>query len=352
MPELSVAEIAAATGGQLRGAGGARIRGVAPLEIARPDQLSFVANPRYQEYLAATRAGVVLLTPALTPAAPGHLTLVVVDDPHVALYRILSSLYPEQLASERVHETAVVDPTAELGEGADVGPLAVIGPGVRVGEGCRIGAHVVIGRNCSIGAGTVIHPQVTLYESVNIGERCVIHSGVRLGNDGFGYVWVDGGHRKIPQIGGCVIGDDVEIGANTNIDRGSIGDTVIGAGSKIDALVHLGHNVRLGRHVVVVAQVGISGSTAVGDGAVLAGQAGVGGHLSIGAGARIGGQAGVTADVPAGESYSGYPARPHREALRAQGLLFRLPDLLKRLRELERVVFGKRGRDDDQASNG
>jgi UDP-3-O-[3-hydroxymyristoyl] glucosamine N-acyltransferase len=181
----------------------------------------------------------------------------------------------------------------------------------------------------------VIHSQATLYAGVVLGNRCVIHSGARIGKEGFGFVWHDGGHRRIPQVGGCVLGDDVEVGCNTTIDRGSIGDTVVGEGTKIDNLVQVGHNDRLGKHVVLISQVGISGSTTVGDGAVLAGQVGVGGHLSIGAGAKLGGQAGVIGDVPAGATYSGYPARPHREAIRAQGLIFRLHELFRRVRALE-----------------
>jgi UDP-3-O-[3-hydroxymyristoyl] glucosamine N-acyltransferase len=197
-----------------------------------------------------------------------------------------------------------------------------------------------------VGAGTVLHPHVTLYDGTVVGERCVVHSGARLGADGFGFVPDASGLRKVPQVGGCRIGDDVEVGANTTIDRGSIGDTVVGDGTKIDNLVQVGHNCRLGRHVVVVSQVGISGSTRVGDGAVLGGQAGVQGHIEIGAGARIGAQAGVTASVPAGATVSGYPARPHREALRVQAAVFGLPKLVERLRALEKdgVRPGRAGR--------
>jgi UDP-3-O-[3-hydroxymyristoyl] glucosamine N-acyltransferase len=208
-------------------------------------------------------------------------------------------------------------------------------------DGCSVGAHAVIGRGARVGEGSVIHAQATLYPEVVVGKRCVVHSGARIGKEGFGFVWHEGGHRRVEQVGGCVLEDDVEIGCNSTVDRGSIGNTVVGAGTKIDNLVHLGHNVRTGRHVILIAQVGVSGSTSIGDGAVLAGQVGVGGHLEIGAGARIGGQAGVTADIPAGATYSGYPARPHREAMRAQGAVFRLPELMKRVKELEKMLLGK-----------
>jgi UDP-3-O-[3-hydroxymyristoyl] glucosamine N-acyltransferase len=167
-----------------------------------------------------------------------------------------------------------------------------------------------------------------------LGARVNVHSGARIGSDGFGYVYHGGAHNKVPHVGGCVIGDDVEIGANTTIDRGSIDDTVVGRGSKIDNLVHLGHNVRIGERCLVMAQVGIAGSAVVGDDVIIAGQAGLGGHIRIGNGARIAGQAGVFGDVPAGETWSGYPARPHREALRASGALFRLAGMMRRLEKL------------------
>lgn len=347
MPELSIAEIAEAVDGRVEGDGIATISGVAPLETAGPTELSFVANPRYRGYLQRTRAGAVLLPAELVGSAPDGVVGIVVEDPHVALYRALQLLHPPIARQAGVHPTAVVDGTVTLGEGASVGPYAVVGPRSRIGAGCGIGAHTVIGADCEIGDGSVLHPHVTLYDRVRMGAGCVIHSGARLGRDGFGFVWVDGGHRKVPQIGGCVLGDEVEIGANSNIDRGSIADTVVGSGAKVDSMVHLGHNVRVGQHVILVAQVGVSGSTSIGDGAVLGGQAGVGGHLTIGAGARIGAQAGVTASVPDGATYSGYPARPHREALRAQGGLARLPQLITRVRELERAIFGR----NDQSGN-
>jgi UDP-3-O-[3-hydroxymyristoyl] glucosamine N-acyltransferase len=350
MPELSVAEIAEAVNGRVEGGGTVRISGVAPLETAGPTELSFVANPRYRGYLQRTRAGAVLLPAELDGTAPEGVAGIVVEDPHIALYRALQLLHPPIRGEAGVHPTAVVDGTATVGEGVSIGPFAVVGPRSRIGAECRIGAQTVIGGDCDIGEGSLLHPHVTLYDGVRMGARCVIHSGARLGRDGFGFVWVDGGHRKVPQIGGCVLGDDVEVGANANIDRGSIADTVVGSGAKVDSMVHLGHNVRVGRHVIVVAQVGVSGSTSIGDGAVLGGQAGIGGHLTIGAGARIGAQAGVTASVPEGATYSGYPARPHRESLRAQGGLARLPQLIARVRELERAIFGGEDRDGNERS--
>ena len=345
MPDLSVSEIAALVGGEVQGDATRRIAGVAALDAAGPGHLSFVANPRYLRYLVASSAGAVLVARGLDAELPAGAAAIRVDDPHAALALVLPVLYPEPTEPPGVHPTAVVGEGTEIGEGASVGAYAVIGRGVFIGARARIGPQTVVGDGCRVGADSTLHAHVTLYRGVTVGERCAVHSGTRLGADGFGYAFVDGAHRKVPQVGGCVIEDDVEIGANVTIDRGSVGDTVVGRGTKIDNLVMIGHNCRIGRHVIVVSQVGISGSTTVGDYAVLGGQAGVQGHITIGAGAKVGGQAGVIGDVAAGETVSGYPARPHREAMRVSALLFRLPELVKQVRRLERAVFGGDKRD-------
>jgi UDP-3-O-[3-hydroxymyristoyl] glucosamine N-acyltransferase len=199
--------------------------------------------------------------------------------------------------------------------------------------------HVVLGDGVIIGAECELHASVTCYPGTSLGDRVRAHAGVRLGSDGFGYVFRNGMHEKIPHVGRCVIESDVEIGANTTIDRGSIDDTVVGAGTRIDNLVHVGHNVRIGRLCLLMAQVGVAGSVQIEDGVILAGQVGVSGHLTIGKGARLAAQAGVFGNVPAGQTWSGYPARPHREALRAQAAMFRLPSLI---RAIERII----GRDE------
>ena len=350
MKRVTAGEIAAALGSALEGDAGVVITGVAPLENAQPHELSFVANPKYLPYLQRTRAGALLVPEALAGSVPEGIVRILVEDPHLAMYEALRLIYPPRAIPGEIHPTAVVDPTAELGEGVSVGPYAVIGARVRIGGGSVVGAHVVIGDGCEVGEGCTIHPHATLHEGVTLGARCLIHSGARLGREGFGFVWHEGGHRRVPQVGRCILGDDVEIGANSTVDRGSIGDTIVGSGTKIDNLVHLGHNVRVGRHVIIIAQVGISGSTTVGDGAVIGGQAGVIGHADIGAGARIGGQAGVIGDVPAGATYSGYPARPHREALRGQGMVARLPELMRRVRDLEQALSQARETGSEPAS--
>jgi UDP-3-O-[3-hydroxymyristoyl] glucosamine N-acyltransferase len=341
--ELSVSEIAERVGGAVAGDPSVRVGAVAPLAEAGPGDLSLVANARYLPYVQSSRAAAVLVTHDLADQIDVPVAQVRVKDAHAALAVLLPLLYPDLPRTGAVHPSAVVEDGAALGADVSIGAYAVIGKGSVIGDRVRVGPHSVVGEGCVVGADTEIAAHVTLYRGVRLGERCIVHSGARIGADGFGYVFMDGGHRKVPQVGGCRIHDDVEIGANTTIDRGSIGDTVVGRGTKIDNLVHLGHNVRVGEHVIIIAQVGVSGSTTIGDGAIVAGQAGVGGHLSIGARARVGAQAGVTADVAPGETVSGYPARPHREALRAQAALFRLPELLRRVKEIEKA-FGRAGR--------
>ncbi|MBI4544028.1 MAG: UDP-3-O-(3-hydroxymyristoyl)glucosamine N-acyltransferase [Gemmatimonadetes bacterium] len=332
---MRASEIAVLVGGSLEGEGDPELTGVAPLDRAGPQQLSFLAHPRYLPHVPRARAGALLVSPTLAARAAPKGPRIVVSDVHRALAALLPRLYPEPTAEPGVHPTAVLAAGVAMGAAATIGPYAVIGTGARMGDRVRIGAHTVVGAQCTLADDVVLYPHVTLYPRVRIGPRSILHSGVRVGVDGFGYVQIDGAHHKIPQVGECVIGADVEIGANTTIDRGSIGATEIGDGVKIDNLVHIGHNVRVGEHSVIVAQVGIAGSTTVGRRVTLAGQAGLPGHVEVGDGATIAARAGVFGDVPAGAVYSGYPARPHKQALRAQAALFRLPELVKRIQALE-----------------
>ncbi len=283
---------------------------------------------------AGTRAGVVLVSSDLAELVTNVPARVIVDKPNEAVFALLPLLYPETTWKAGVHATAVINPGAKLGKNVVVEEYAVIGPGAVLEENVWIGSHSVVGENVTVGHGSRIYPHVVLYAGAEIGERAIIHSGARIGSDGFGYVQRNGAHEKIPHVGRCIIGAYVEIGANTTIDRGSVDDTVIGAGTKIDNLVQIGHNCRIGRMCLIMSQAGIAGSVRIGDGAIIAGQAGVGGHITIGDGARIAGQAGVFGDVPAGESWSGYPARPHKESLRTTGALFKLAGMLKRIEKL------------------
>ncbi len=322
----------------LEGGADPEITGAAPLERAGPEDLSIVARERYLGYVQASRAGLLLVAADLADRTPGDRARIVVEDVHAALTVALPELYPEPAPKSGVHATATVEESAEIGAEVSIGPGVAVGADVRIGERARIGAHTVIGDGCEVGPDVTLHPHVTLYRRTRIGAHTIVHSGTRIGVDGFGFTEVDGVPKKVPQVGDCVIGAHVEIGANVTIDRGSIGTTEIGDHVKIDNLVQIGHNVVVGPGSIIVAQVGVSGSTRLGQGVTLGGQAGIAGHTEIGDGARIGGQAGVFGDIPPGETWSGYPARPHREALRAQAGLFRLPELVKRLRKLEREL--------------
>jgi UDP-3-O-[3-hydroxymyristoyl] glucosamine N-acyltransferase len=338
---VKASELARAVGGEYEGGADPEITGAAPLDYAGPADITIFASPRYADAAQSTAAGLVLVNDELAARLRADTPRIRVRDVHATLAAILPLLYPSEQPAPGVHPTAVLERDVTLGSGVSVGPYVVVRAGSEIGAGVVLSAHAAVGLGCRIGAGTYLHPHVVLYDRVVVGARSILHAGVRVGVDGFGYTQRDGRHVKVPQVGGCVIGDDVEIGANSCIDRGSIGDTTIGNGCKIDNLVHIGHNVRIGDHAIIVAQVGISGSTRAGRYVTMGGQAGIGGHLTIGDGATIGAQSGVMGSVAAGETVSGYPARPHREAMRAYGGLFRLPALIKRLRALERAVFGK-----------
>jgi UDP-3-O-[3-hydroxymyristoyl] glucosamine N-acyltransferase len=318
------------------GPGTTTVAGIAPLERAGPGDLSFLASPRYVPYFERTSASVVLVAPALESAAGGPETRIVVAEPYAALLVVLPVLYPQAVWEAGVHPTAVVGRGTIWQEPVAIGPHATLGGEVQLGRNVRIGAGCVLGDGVAVGDDTQLYPGVTLYAGTALGKRVIVHARAVLGSDGFGYIPGKGGeaHRKIPHVGRCLIGDDIEIGANTCIDRGSVDDTVIGSGTKIDNLVHIAHNVRVGRLCLIMAQVGIAGSARLEDGCILAGQVGLQGHHTIGAGARVGGQAGVLGDVPAGQTWSGYPARPHAVALRAQAALFRLPGLMRTLEQM------------------
>jgi UDP-3-O-[3-hydroxymyristoyl] glucosamine N-acyltransferase len=331
---ITAEAIAVLVSGELIGDGSTSVSGVAPLDRADRSHLSILSSAKYVPMLANTRAGVVLVDPEFRDAVGAPAARIIVKQPLEKLLSLLPRLYPEKPVSPGVAATARIGKAATLGERASIGEYAVIGAGAKVGNDVVIGAHCVVGEKATIGEATRLWPGVTIYPGATLGSRVTIHSGARIGCDGFGYVFRDGVHNKIPHVGRCIIGDDVEIGANTTIDRGSIDDTVVGAGTKIDNLVHIAHNVRIGEKCLLMAQVGVAGSVIVGDGAILAGQAGISGHLTIGAGARLAAQAGVFGDIPAGETWSGYPARPHREALRASAALFKLAGMMRRLEKL------------------
>jgi UDP-3-O-[3-hydroxymyristoyl] glucosamine N-acyltransferase len=340
---LTAGQVARLVSGELIGREDVQLAGVAPLERAGPGDLALLAAARYLPLLQQSGAGAVMVTPEFRGVATGPTTRIVVTSAHRALRLVLDALYPAPAPAWGVH------PTAGLGRGTRwegrvaIGAHASVGAGVRLGPDCQIGAHVMIGDGVRMGAGCRVGAHATLHAATVLGDRAVIHAGARVGGDGFGFVRdSDGGVAgRLPHVGRCWIGDDVEIGANTTVDRGSIGDTVIGSGTKVDNLVQIAHNVRIGARCIIMAQTGIAGSTVIEDDVVLAGQAGLAGHLTVHRGALVAAQAGVIGDVPAGETVSGYPARRHREVLRQAAALRRLTPLVD---QLERTVHDEHGR--------
>ncbi len=342
-PMLTLGQVAEVVGGRLVGDAAVRVRTVAPMDEAGPDELGLLAARRYVRFAPESRAGAFLVSADLEAAVEGRTPLVVVDDAHRALAALLRHLHPPEPVEAGIHPTAVVGEGVRLGKDVRLGPYAVVEDGAEIGDGCSIAAHVVVGRNARLGSRCTLHPHVVLYPRTSLGDRVIVHAGAKLGVDGFGYTFEDGSHRRVPHVGRCVVEDDVEIGANTTVDRGSIGDTVVGRGSKLDNLIQLGHNVRVGALSLMAAMVGVAGSTRIGKGALLGGQAGVIGHLEIGDGAQIAAAARVMRDVPAGATVAGDPARPNREYLRTRAHVERLPRLLERVKALEKAVDALRG---------
>jgi UDP-3-O-[3-hydroxymyristoyl] glucosamine N-acyltransferase len=302
---------------------------VAPLETAGSSDLAYMDNARYVDALKRTQAGVVLVSPRFMTAAPASAVALVCREPYRAFGEAMGLLFPTALRPGSAFEARGVAPgsfihhTARLEPGVTVDPGAVIGPHAEIGAGTIVGAHAVIGRDVRVGRDCAVGAHATLQYAL-LGNRVIVHPGVRIGQDGFGFAMGAKGHRKIPQIGRVIIQDDVEIGANSTIDRGASRDTIIGEGTKIDNLVQIGHNVVIGRHCVIVSHVGISGSTTLGDFVVLGGQVGVAGHLTIGSGAQVAAQSGIMHDVPVGARWGGSPARPAREWLRDVATMSRL----------------------------
>ncbi len=291
------------------------LRGVAPLQSAGADEVSFLDNPRYASALEATCAGAVIVHPAMCGRVPASTSAIVTEEPYAGWARVAALFHPVRPLRPGIHPSAVVAPGAIIDSTAEIGPLAIIEDGAEIGPGCSVGPGVYIGCGVIIGADCRIGAQAGITHAV-LGTRVYIYPGVRIGQEGFGFATTKSGFLSVPQLGGVVIGDDVEIGANTTIDRGSVRNTVIGSGSRLDNLVQIGHNVTLGRCCVIVAQVGIAGSTELEDFVQVGGQAGITGHVVIGRGAKIGAQAGVTANVDPGAKLLGSPAQPWQEFLR------------------------------------
>jgi UDP-3-O-[3-hydroxymyristoyl] glucosamine N-acyltransferase len=320
---LTLQEIARRLGGEIAGDPSIAVRGVATLDEAAPGEITFLANPKYRSRLAATRASAVILGPRDRDAT--SIARIVADNPYAYYARTVALFHPPRAAVPGVHPAAVVDPSATVAASAEIGPFAVVAAGARVGERARIGAGCVVGEDAAVGDDSLLHPRVTVYPGCSVGARCILHSGAVIGADGFGMAPDAGRWVKIPQVGRAVLGDDVEVGANTTIDRGALGDTVVEEGVKIDNQVQVAHNCRIGAHTVIAGCTGIAGSAVIGRHCVIGGGVGIVGHITIADGVTVTGTTFVTKSITEPGVYSsGMPMMPHADWLRNAARLRRL----------------------------
>ena len=327
-------DLAAELGGRVLGDPDHSVRSFTNLELAEEGDLSFLRDPRFRDRALHSRAGAVLVPPGVE--IPGK-NLLVVEDPGLAAAHLAGRFFPQDPRPPGTHPSAVVDPEARIDPSASIGPFATVGSGSVVEAQVALLAGVAVGRRCRIGAGAVLHPHSVIYDDTEVGAGAVIHAGAVLGSDGFGYVSRRGVHHKVPQVGRVVVEEEVEIGANSAVDRATFGETRIGAGTKIDNLVQVGHNVAMGRACILSGQAGVAGSARIGDGVVLGGQAGCAGHLDVGDGVQVAAKSAVFQSVEAGTRVGGVPAVDLRQWRRQVTLLSRLQDFVRRLRALERA---------------
>lgn len=328
---MRLTRLAEILGGTLKGED-REITGASTLEESTSTDITFLSNPKYRDKVASTRAGAVIVGDGLDLP----ISQIITENPYLSFARVLYILYPEKPRKPGISNLAFVHPDAEVHEGACIYPHVYVGAGARIFDNCVIYPGCFIGDGTSIGEHTVLYPNVVVYDGCTIGRHCIMHAGVIIGSDGFGFAWDGTQHLKVPQRGTVIIGDHVEIGSNCTIDRAALTSTRIGSDVKMDNLVQIGHNVIIGDHTIIVAQTGVSGSARIGKGVVLAGQCGVAGHITIGDGCTAAARTGIASDIPPGKVISGFPAMDHRHWLRVQKVYKDLPELLKRIRELER----------------
>ena len=336
-------DIARLVKGELSGNPQQAVTGLAGVREAAPGDITFLASPKYKSAIKTTRASVLIVAKGLNVSFGG--TLIRVENPSKAFAKLVEQVAPRPLTYKPgIHRSAVVASSAKIGQKVSIQPYAVIEDGAVIRGRTVVGAGSYIGHECRIGVDCLLYPQVILRERTTLGDRVVLHGGVVLGADGFGFETIEGRHKKIPQVGSVEIGDDVEIGANTTIDRGRFGRTRIGNGTKIDNLVQIGHNCVIGEHCIICGLVGIAGSVIIGNHVTIAGQVGIAGHLTLGAKSIIMAQAGVTKDVPAGVVMLGAPAAPHKDFKRINAAVQRLPETLAKVHELEQQLAELRDR--------
>lgn len=336
--EFSAKEIADVLSGVVEGNPNVRVSNFSKIEEGRPGTLSFLANPKYEHYIYDTEASIVLVNQDFTPAKAVKTTLVKVENAYSSLAVLMSLVEKSKENKTGISTTAFISETAVVEEDCYIGNFAYIGEGVNIGKGCKIYPYAYIGDRVTIGENTTIYPHVTIYSDCQIGKNCIFHAGSVLGADGFGFAPEGDIYKKIPQLGNVIIEDDVEVGANTTIDRAVMGSTIIRKGVKLDNLVQIGHNVEIGDNTVMAAQVGIAGSVKVGKHCMLGGQAGLAGHIKIADNVSLGAQAGVISDVKEGKALLGAPAIDAKQFFRSSAVFGKLPDIYRTIGELEREI--------------
>lgn len=337
---FSALQIALLVQGRVEGNADIQVASFGKIEEAKEGQLSFLANPKYEDYLYSTGASVIIINEQLQLRQPVSATLIRVADAYTAFATLLAkyqALQQQQL--QGIEQPSYIAPSASIGEGVYIGAFAYLGIQVKIGNNSKIYPGVYLGNNVVVGDNCVIHPGVRIYHDCKLGNKVTIHSGTVIGSDGFGFApQADGSFQKVPQIGNVVIEDEVEVGANATIDRATIGSTLVRKGAKLDNLIQIAHNVEVGYSTVIAAQAGVSGSTKIGNGVMIGGQAGIVGHIQLGDGAKVNAQSGVSKSIEAGKAVTGSPAYDYTSALRSQAVSRKLPDLEKRVKELEALV--------------
>ena len=333
---LKLGDIASRVNAQLEGDPDQEITGAATIDSAGPGQISFLTNPKYKRFLESTQAAALVLD---TETVVDGKNVLRHPEPYLTFARILDLLYPpKKIIPTGIHKSSVVETAALVDAGACVGPLCHLCEGAQIGAGTQLLSSIYVGHGSTIGTDCLIYPGVRIMDNCRIGNNVIIHASTVIGSDGYGFAPSADGLKKVPQIGWVEIDDDVEIGSNTSIDRGALGPTRIGRGTKLDNLVQIAHNVQIGQHSVIVAQVGISGSAKIGNGVQMGGQVGIVGHIEIGDGVRVAAQSGVSGSLEAGATVLGSPARDIKDARRQLAAASRLPDILKRLRRIEKKL--------------
>jgi UDP-3-O-[3-hydroxymyristoyl] glucosamine N-acyltransferase len=337
---FTVAQIALIINGKVEGNSNVAVDSFGKIEEAKETQLTFLANPKYEDYLYSTKASVIIINDAFELKQPVSATLIRVPDAYSAFATLLAK-YQEIIQQQLngIQQPSYIASTASYGQNVFIGAFAYIGENVKVGNNTKIFPNAFIGDNVTIGDNNIIHAGVKIYHDCKIGDHVTIHAGAVIGGDGFGFApQADGSFKKVPQIGNVIIEDHVEIGANTTIDRATIGSTIIRSGAKLDNLIQIAHNVEIGNSTVIAAQAGVSGSTKIGNGVMIGGQAGIVGHIQLGDGAKVNAQSGVSKSIGAGKAVTGSPAYDYTSALRSQAINRKLPELEKRVKELEVLV--------------